>query len=240
MNPFAKLTSTRLIIGAVIACAQLSAQPVEESMVDIEFTTLNWSSNVIADIKFASDDGVKSVSVYNRGLSIPQSYKGPENIVFFRESVEQTTGESIRIPVAQAKIPKNAKEILFVFQPSADTSKESYALYPIPRDREKFPRGSYQIFNFSDYTISGKIDDELFQLDRQNQSIIALPLQKTTTIEVKFARSQGEGWTLAYSSLWGLKADTRVNIFIFNSNDSVNPIEIRRYKEFLPAEAATQ
>lgn len=232
--------SRKLVSVALIAGTQLSAQSDEVKTVSFDFTTLNWSSSVIEDLKFESGDGVETVTVYNRGLSIPKSYRGPETIVFFREQSDATTGEIKRIPVAQTKVPQNAKELLFVFQPSQDTSREHYGLYPIPRDRAKFPRGSYQIFNFSDYTISGKIDDEVFKLDRQNQSIIALPLQKTTTIEVKFARSKGEDWTLAYSSLWGHKADNRVNIFIFNSNDPVNPIEIRRYKEFLPAEKAPE
>jgi len=238
MHSFFKI-SRILLVGALLTGTQLGAQSHEPRNVSIEFTTLNWDSSVIQDLKFESSDGIETVTVYNRGLSIPMTYRGPENIVFFRESVN-TEGEYIRIPVAQTKVPLNTKEVLFVFQPSPDPSKEYYGLYPIPRDRSKFPRGSYQIFNFSDFTISGKIDDQIFKLDKQNQSIIALPLQKTATIEVKFARNEGDDWKLAYSSLWGHKADNRVNIFLFNSNDPVNPIEIRRYKEFVPAETAAQ
>ncbi|MBC2602220.1 hypothetical protein [Puniceicoccus vermicola] len=224
-----------LLLSAWIA-PSLPGQIGEENLVEVKFTTLNWAPSVIRDLKFESDSEVQTATVYNRGLSIPVNYKGPANLVFFRETAHPQTGEMVRTPVAQTRLPKNLNEVLLVFQKKTNSQREFYRVYPIPRNRKQFPRGSYQIFNFSDFSITGKIDDEMFTLAKQDSVIVELPAQQTTTIEVKFARSEGDEWKLAYSSLWGHKTDNRVNIFMFNSDDPVNPIEIRRYKEFVPAE----
>ncbi len=220
---------------ALLASPLLTAQTTPEENVSVDFTTLNWDTKVIQDIQFETDNKVESISIYNRGLSIPKHYHGPATLTFFREQTKPDTGETVRVPVAQTKLTSDTREVLLVFQPANDQSREYYHIYPVKRDREIFPRGSYQVFNFSDYTISGKIEDNMFKLEKQSSTIIKLPLQKTTTIEVKFARTSGEAWKMAYSSLWGHKAGDRVNIFIFNSGNPVSPIEIRRYKEFLPA-----
>lgn len=223
-------------------CGALHGAPIKQEVpnVSIQFTTLSWDTTMIKDLKFESDGEVETVSVYKRGFSIPQTYVGPRTMRFFREVVDPATGETLRNTIAQINIPEKTRELLLIFKQTGKGPNEHYQIFPIKRDRNDFPRGSYQIFNLSDYPISGKIDEQLFQVNTQRSQIIKLPLQKTTTIEVKFARNENDNWSLAYSSLWAHKANNRVNIFIFNTGDKIDPIEIRMYKEFLPAPPVAQ
>tara|TARA_R100000027_G_scaffold184_1_gene208 strand:- start:7638 stop:8354 length:717 start_codon:yes stop_codon:yes gene_type:complete len=229
------LNATFLFLFSGI-CYSLPSQTHKEDIVQVDFTTLNWEPSVIQDLKFEIDGEVRTLSVYNRGLSIPENYSGPADLKFFREVSNPQTGEMVRVPVAQTRLPDNVDEVLLIFQKNAKSQRESYRVFPIPRNRDQFPPGSYQIINFSDFNISGKIGKEMFSLAKRDSVIIELPAQQAATIEVKFAREEGEGWKLAYSSLWGHKADNRVNIFMLSSEDPINPIEIRRYKEFIPRE----
>ncbi|WP_309396347.1 hypothetical protein [Cerasicoccus maritimus] len=240
MHRFLRITLALCTLATVLN--PLGAAPInqEEPNVSIQFTTLSWDATVIKDLKFESDGEVESVSIYKRGFSIPQMYHGPRNMRFFREVIDPATGATLRKTIAQVNIPESTKELLLIFKQSGQGANERYQIFPIKRDRNNFPRGSYQIFNLSDYHISGKIDEQLFQIDTQRSQIIKLPLQKTTTIDVKFARNENDAWSLAYSSLWAHKANNRVNIFIFNTGDEIDPIEIRMYKEFLPAPPVAQ
>ncbi|WP_309379811.1 hypothetical protein [Cerasicoccus frondis] len=238
-----RILRTTLALYALTAfCASLNAAPIKqaEPNVSIQFTTLSWDASMIKDLKFESEGEVDSVSIYQRGFSIPQTYVGPRTMRFFREVTDPATGEPLRNIVAQVNIPENVRELLLIFKQNDQGSKEHYQIFPINRNRDDFPRGSYQIFNLSDYPISGKIDEQLFQINTQRSQVIKLPLQETATIEVKFARNENDSWSLAYSSLWAHKANNRVNIFIFNTGDKIDPVEIRMYKEFLPAPPVAQ
>ena len=210
----------------------LSAQSTdEESLVSLEFTALNWDNKLIKELKYLSDQEVESIDIYYRGFTVPTEYKGTPQMTFFREKLNSNTGEMIRTPVGSVLMPDNANEVLLIFIRDPNREEEYYQITAINRDRADFPKGSYQIYNLSDYAIAGKVDDSTFQLAKRENSIIRLSRKETAAIEVKFARTDEDGWKLAYSSLWGHKVNKRVNIFICNSGDLVNPVKVRKFEE---------
>jgi len=215
-----------------LGSSTLWAQNADEaSLVSLEFTTLNWDNKLIKDLKYLSDQEVESLDIYYRGFTAPNEYKGTPQMTFFREETNSETGELVRTPVGSVLMPVNANEVLLIFIRDPNREEEYYQITAIKRDRANFPKGSYQIYNLSDYAIAGKVDDSTFQLAKRENSIIKLSRKETAAIEVKFARNNEDGWKLAYSSLWGHKVNKRVNIFICNSGDPVNPVKVRKFEE---------
>ncbi|MBC2601825.1 hypothetical protein [Puniceicoccus vermicola] len=205
----------------------------EEDLVSVEFTTLALGNRNIEDLKYESDGQVRTISIYTRTFTQPHSYSGPPSMIFFREERSPSDGTIQRIPVANAKLSPNQKEVLILFMGNDGGSDEHYQVFTVKRDRSIFPAGSYQIFNLSEYAITGKIGEELFQLNDMDSTVVELSNRETTAIEVKFARSEGDSWTLAYNSLWPHRTNFRSNIFIFGTDDEVNPVNVQVFKEYL-------
>ncbi|WP_269522660.1 hypothetical protein [Coraliomargarita parva] len=201
---------------------------------ELDFITLNWDEGVIRDLNYLSDGEVKSLKIYSRGFSLPKAYRGPSPIVFFREVPADTETGVRRIPVAKCDLTSDLDEVLFIFK-ALDGEGEAFRVFPIPRNIENFKRGSYQVCNLSDFEIRGKVGEELFAVASNGFEVVELKDAESTSVEVKFARSDEEqSWELAYSSIWPHEPNNRMNIFILNSDNSLNPVQIRLFSEYSP------
>lgn len=194
---------------------------------------MSWENSPIKGLKYVNGDAVEILDVYNRGLSAPKQYRGANPIVFFRE-VESVDGEgSIRIPVATAVIPSGVKRALLLFTKDKGKTEESYQVAVIERNLDTFPAGSYQICNSSRYNLAGKIGEKQFRLGPGDIKCVKMPVSEKQNVEVKFANEIDGTWTLFYSSVWGSKANRRVNIFVVESPNPNHPIEMRRYEQYV-------
>ncbi|MBT63240.1 MAG: hypothetical protein CML13_08515 [Puniceicoccaceae bacterium] len=223
-----------LILPVIVLTLSLQAQETPEDFVSLDLTTLSWDKGVVEDLGYVSDHEVETTDIYSRALSVPFHYSGPAQLTFFRETSVPGEDAPLRTPVANVNLPNKASEVLLIFMRNKQVEAERYNVIAIPRDKSSFPRGSYQIFNLSDFPVSGKMGDEIFKLDYHGKKVITLPLQEKTSIEVKFAQEEEGQWELGYSSIWSHYVNKRVNIFVLNSKDSVSPIDVRRFSEYVP------
>jgi len=222
------------LLPVILLTSSLLAQETPEDYVSLNLTTLSWDKGVIEDLGYLSDNEVATTDIYSRALSVPFPYSGPAQLSFFRETNVPGEEAPLRTPVASVSLPANASEVLLIFMRNKKVEAERYNVIAIPRDKSSFPSGSYQIFNLSDFPVSGKMGDEVFKLEYHGKKVIKLPLQEKTSIEVKFAQEEDGQWSLGYSSIWSHYASKRVNIFILNSENSVSPIDVRRFSEYVP------
>ena len=129
----------------MIALAPLSA---EEGHVSMQFRTFSVTKG-IKGVQCLMAGGPVSIQVPGQNRSAPVQYRGPREIVFYREE-NQVPGQEI-VPLAKASLREGLRNPLIVFIPRREgkTKGTPYLIKVIDDDPRDFPNGMVKFMNLT-------------------------------------------------------------------------------------------
>lgn len=208
-----------LMLTVSVPSFECLAQLGEEPLVSLSFKTMAWDRYPDADIYFRSDNKEQKIELLKMVRSRPYKYYGPATLVFYtKESGPE--GQTINSPVASATFKQHTKDplILFIKNPNPE-DKRRYINWLIDDNTDDFPYGSYQVFNLSKEQLRGRIDEEVFQLDRSgSHTIVQLSGDKRNVMAIIQVIWEGK-WENASRSVWTYKPNQRNLVFILSSDN---------------------
>lgn len=149
-----------LTIVLVLPTLELRAQDAtkEEPIIEADFTV--YSLKRLKDLKFLHGDRkeASALEFFSSARSKPYEYKGPNPIIFFRETPAPTIEDPNavkRTKVAELSLPEEGGEFLFIFFPDYSRDKEQYKVYPLDDSKSELPVGSIRLFNATSFQLEG-------------------------------------------------------------------------------------
>ena len=132
--------------------------PEEEPTIEAKFTV--YSLKRLKELEFLHGDRKESseLEFFSSARSPIYEYKGPNPIIFFRETPAPTDEDPnavSRTKVAEISLPEEGGEFLFIFFPDYSGDIEQYRVYPLDDSKSELPTGSIRLFNATPYQLEG-------------------------------------------------------------------------------------
>lgn len=210
----------------VLALTTAFALAADEKPVKCEIVTLSWSGN-IKGLAYASADGVKSMDVYESGLTEPEEYTGPAVITFYADQAALTLPPEKRpAPLGIAKLPAGISSVLLLFTPLPD-SPGKMDIRAINNSVADFPPGAYRVFNLTPAKLQIATDKTLHPaIAPQRLGIIRLSGgDPVRDMDIRIAVDGKE----VYTSQWGHRDIRRTTVFISPDPRGHGQLLIRKY-----------
>ena len=201
----------------------LFAQPKEpEEKQKFSFKAISFSRIPgLEELYFGEDKDM--LRLPSRNFSREMKYDGTTPTIFYGKKVN-TEGNDEFFPVASTVVPKDLKNIIFVFLASsrkdALTGRRFQVLH-IDSDQAKFPGGGRHFLNLTGSDVSATIGKQKVIVSGRSSNTF-LPDSQTVSagrVPVQIHAKQGADWRLLSSTRWSM--DTRVNTLIFIFEDPV-------------------
>jgi len=173
------------------------------SSIKAEFTVISLDTFPAYKIKYISEKNIIQPLKFKRKTrSDTYSYKGPPLLYFFKEHTVNATRE----PVASIKIDPSTKKMLLFFLKNKATTIEypyEYKIIALEDDLNKFPRGSIKVFNISNHTLTGIVENQQIKLEKYESRIFnpAYHSKPQNTLHFKLATKLKKHYEIAYDNI---------------------------------------
>jgi len=201
----------------------LFAQPKEpEQKQKFSFKAISFSRIPgLEELYFGEDKDM--LRLPSRNFSREMKYEGTIPTIFYGKKLNPEGVEDF-YPVASTVVPKNLKNVIFVFL--ATSRKEAltgrrFQVLHIDSDQAKFPGGGRHFLNLTNSDVSATIGKQKVIVSGRSSNTF-LPDSQTVSagrVPVQIHAKQGADWRLLSSTRWSM--DTRVNTLIFIFEDPV-------------------
>lgn len=142
-------------------------------------------------------------------------YRGPNPIQFYSATPKAPGGRTVIGSFDATKAPPDP---LLLFSKS-DANSTSYRIDAINNSLDSAGPGSYRIFNFTEKTIAGRIDDQKFLLNPRASAFAQVKEQKDFEVTVQLLESVDSKPKRLYASSWTFSENFRYLVFILPSDD---------------------
>lgn len=219
-------------VSLILAFTTALAAAADDRPVKCEIVTLSWSGN-IKGLAYASADGVKSMDVYESGLTIPEEYTGSAVLRFYANQAALTLPPEKRPePLGIAKLPAGISSVLLLFTPMPD-SPGKMDIKAINNSIADFPPGAYRVFNLTPAKLQIATDKTLHPaIAPQRLGIIRLSSgEPVRDMDIRIAVDGKE----VYTSQWGHRDIRRTTVFISPDPRGHDQLLIRKfYQTYTP------
>ena len=201
----------------------LHSQPKEpEEMQKYNFKAISFSRiSGLEEIYFGKDKDM--LRLPSKNFSREMKYEGTIPTIFYGKKLNPEGIEEF-YPVASTVVPKNLKNVIFVF---LNTSRKEaltgrrFQVLQIDSDQTKFPGGGRHFLNLSGSEISAMIGKQNVLIPARSSNTFFPDSKSISTgrLPVQIHAKQGADWRLLSSTRWSM--DTRVNTLVFIFEDPV-------------------
>lgn len=129
-------------------------------------------------------------------------YKGPPQLIFFRETRRRDDGSVVPVPLAVYEIPEGRSEVLLVFTENEGAQSPPYHVLGIDYSEKSFPQNSVRFYNLSDLSLALNIDEKKAFLNAQASYTLLLSPNalKEGAYGVQVAGNLGGKWRMLWST----------------------------------------
>lgn len=171
-----------------------------------------------------------STPIYQRKASSIQVFDLDQLTSYFLKP-----SKGMPAPLYEIPIGADVKSCLLVFERPREKSKNEWTLSVIPDDGAQFPGNSRLFVNFTDFPVSGEIEQMSFNIPPEDKSLVQIKAngdevsRKNVSI---FTKIDGRDIPID-SARWTFSAQARVLIFILSDNGA-DQMHIMGYMDAVP------
>jgi hypothetical protein len=183
---------------------------------------LSLQEDELTDVWIRSGNEWISPQMPSTYLAKSFSYSGPASLVFYRKQ-EQEDGQTGYLPVGSTVLPANLDQLLIMLTP---TPEGGLAARTVDTGTDRFPLGSYKIFNLCDRMVGLGMANQLFKLPPEDMQVVKPSVNGREPISVQFMKAGDVDKASLVTTTWFHNPTQRQLVFLIPREEK---IEVRAF-----------